>query len=54
MKGDKQILEYLKRVQAMAKTGLTYAKDPYDIERYEELADSTNKVLAGFSDQSLG
>ncbi|WP_421891788.1 NUDIX hydrolase [Marinoscillum sp.] len=42
---NKQVLEYLKRVQSLAKTGLTYAEDPYDRERYEELKESTNNLL---------
>jgi ADP-ribose pyrophosphatase YjhB (NUDIX family) len=30
-------LRFAQRVQAIAQTGLTYASDPYDRERYEEL-----------------
>lgn len=30
-------LEWTQRIQAIAQTGLTYAKDGYDLERYEEL-----------------
>ena len=30
------ILSYVKRVQALAQSGLTYCENPYDIERYEE------------------
>jgi len=30
-------LRWAQRVQAIAQTGLTYASDPYDRERYEEL-----------------
>ncbi len=32
-----QLLEYIKRIQAIAQAGLTYAENGYDIERYEEL-----------------
>ncbi|MFY0607526.1 MAG: NUDIX hydrolase [Cyclobacteriaceae bacterium] len=42
---EKEIIEFVKRTQALAKTGLSYAKDPYDIERYEELRDSSNDML---------
>ena len=28
-------LEWAQRLQGIAQTGLTYAKDPFDIERYE-------------------
>lgn len=48
-----EIIEYLKRVQAMAKTGLTYTKDAYDLERYEELRDMTNGLLAKLSETPL-
>ncbi len=30
-------LRWAQRIQAIAQTGLTYARDPYDRERYEEL-----------------
>ena len=30
-------LRWAERLQAIAQTGLTYAKDPYDLERYGEL-----------------
>ncbi|MFY0602138.1 MAG: NUDIX hydrolase [Cyclobacteriaceae bacterium] len=53
MQFNQRVLQYLKRVQAMAKTGLAYAQDPYDIERYEELRDSTNTLLSDSSNQNL-
>jgi ADP-ribose pyrophosphatase YjhB (NUDIX family) len=43
---NKVIVEYLKRVQAIAKTGLSYAEDAYDLERYEELKVMTNNMLS--------
>jgi ADP-ribose pyrophosphatase YjhB (NUDIX family) len=30
-------LKWVKRLQAIAQSGLTYAKDPYDVERYEQV-----------------
>jgi hypothetical protein len=30
-------LRWAQRIQAIAQTGLAYARDPYDRERYEEL-----------------
>lgn len=53
MRGENTILEYLKRVQAIAKTGLSYAKDRYDLERYEELSENTNDLLAEYSRADL-
>jgi ADP-ribose pyrophosphatase YjhB (NUDIX family) len=32
---EPQWLTWVKTLQAIAQTGLTYAKDPYDVERYE-------------------
>lgn len=30
-------LDWVRRLQAIAQSGLTYAEDPYDIERYEQI-----------------
>ena len=32
-----KLLDWARRVQALAQTGLAYTKDPYDIERYKSL-----------------
>ncbi len=41
-------LRFAERVQAIAQTGLAYARDPYDRERYEELrAIATQMAAAG-------
>ncbi|MBC9795478.1 NUDIX hydrolase [Sinomicrobium weinanense] len=40
-----KFLNLLKRVQAISDTGLLYAKDNYDIERYEELRDINMELL---------
>ncbi len=50
---NRKILEYLKRIQAMAKTGLSYTENPYDVERYEEMRDTTNALLAELSNANL-
>ncbi len=39
-------LTWAKRLQTMAQTGLTYARDPYDIERYHEIADIALQMFA--------
>ncbi|MEQ8239314.1 MAG: NUDIX hydrolase N-terminal domain-containing protein [Cyclobacteriaceae bacterium] len=41
-----EIINYLKRVEGMAKIGLSYTENPYDQERYEELKTSTHDLLA--------
>lgn len=39
-------LTYGKRLQAIASTGLHYARDQFDRERYEEIASIANEMLA--------
>ena len=40
------VLDWAKRLQAIAQTGLTYAKDPYDIERYRSVRQIAAEMLA--------
>ncbi len=42
--------ESLKRLRAIAQTGQTYSKDPYDLERYEELEAMALSLLAKLLD----
>lgn len=44
---DPQWLSWAKRLQAIAQTGLTYAKDPYDIERYEAIREISAEMMSG-------
>ncbi len=39
-------LEWGQRLQAIAQTGLSYCKDPFDIQRYEEIRRIAAEVLA--------
>ena len=39
-------LAYATRIQSIADTGMTFATDDFDKERYQELADIGNKMLA--------
>src|SRR5438046_1888866 len=43
-------LEWTQRLQAIAQTGLTYAADPYDVERYEQLREIATEIAAAHSD----
>ncbi|MCK9862459.1 NUDIX hydrolase [Paenibacillus sp. ATY16] len=45
-------LEWTKQMQAIAQTGLTYAKDVYDIERYEALRQMSIEILAEYTSVS--
>lgn len=40
-----ELLEYIKRVRALSKVGLTYSQNSYDIERYEELVEKSHDML---------
>lgn len=42
-------LEWAKQMQAIAQTGLTYAKDIYDIERYEQLRQLSIDIVSDYS-----
>ena len=42
-------LGWCSRLQAIAQTGLTYAADPYDIERYRQIRQLAAEMLAAGS-----
>jgi len=42
-------LEWSKQLQAIAQSGLTYCKDPYDKERYEQLRNISIDILANYT-----
>jgi ADP-ribose pyrophosphatase YjhB (NUDIX family) len=51
--GDPQWLSWTKRLQAIAQTGLTFTRDHYDQERYQELREIAAEMMAagaGMSD----
>ena len=41
-----QLLEWARRLQALAQNGLSYCKDPYDLERYEEIQRLAAEMMA--------
>ncbi|WJH33688.1 NUDIX hydrolase N-terminal domain-containing protein [Paenibacillus sp. CC-CFT747] len=43
---DTKWLEWAKQIQAISQIGLTYSKDPYDLERYEALRELSVDILA--------
>jgi ADP-ribose pyrophosphatase YjhB (NUDIX family) len=43
---DPQWLHWARKLQAIAQTGLTYAENPYDIERYEQIRDIASEMMA--------
>lgn len=50
MLDSKQVYDYLIRIQAIAKIGLKYSKDPYALTNYKEINDLTLKMLEEFMD----
>jgi ADP-ribose pyrophosphatase YjhB (NUDIX family) len=43
-------LSWVRRLQAIAQSGLTYAKDPYDVERYEQVRTIAAELAASRSE----
>ena len=46
-------LDWAKRLEAIAQNGLTFAKDPYDIERYQNIRELVAEMLAAGSHQDI-
>lgn len=49
---EQKWLAWAKEIQGIAQTGLTYAKDVYDIERYEALRELSVDILANYTFES--
>ena len=43
---SKALVQWAQKIQALSQTGLTYAEDPYDRARYEELREIAAEMLA--------
>ncbi|MFA6675587.1 MAG: NUDIX hydrolase N-terminal domain-containing protein [Bacilli bacterium] len=50
MINSKEIYDYIIKIQAISKIGLTYSKDPYAITNYNEINDLSKKFLEDFTD----
>jgi ADP-ribose pyrophosphatase YjhB (NUDIX family) len=50
---DPDWLRWVKRLQAIAQDGLTYATDNYDLDRYEQLREIAAEILAAHSTGEL-
>ena len=46
-------LTWTRELQAIAQTGLAFARDPYDRERYEMLRDLASRIMAAHSNADL-
>ncbi|KWX85234.1 ADP-ribose pyrophosphatase [Paenibacillus riograndensis] len=49
---EEKWLTWAKEIQAIAQTGLAYAKDVYDIERYQALRELSVDILADYTFES--
>jgi len=47
---NKEFYDFLIKVQAIAKTGLVYSKDPYALDNYHEVNELTKAMLEKFQD----
>jgi len=46
-------LDWARRLQAIAQTGLTYAPNQYDVDRYAEVSEIAAEIMAGGSDGQI-
>ncbi len=46
---NQQWLKWAKRIQALSQAGLTFSKDKYDIERYEELRVISTEIMQEYT-----
>jgi hypothetical protein len=47
------VARWAQRIAALAQTGLTYARDPFDIERYHALQQLAAEMQASLTEQSV-
>ena len=52
MKND-QWLQWAQRLQAIAQNGLTYAKDPFDLERFSQIRQIAAEILSSSDDPQI-
>ncbi len=46
-------LEWAKRIQSLSQAGLSFSKDVYDLERYEELRSLSAEIMAEYTDEGM-
>ena len=46
-------LTWARKIQAIGQNGLAYSKDPFDIERFEELRELAVEILQNYTDSEL-
>ncbi|MFG6149735.1 NUDIX hydrolase [Halobacillus sp. B23F22_1] len=48
-----QWLKWAKQIQSTAQAGLTFSKDPFDVERYRQLLELSAEIMAAYSHTSM-
>lgn len=46
---EQEWLTWAKKLQAIAQAGLTYSKDPFDLERFEMIREISVEILAKYT-----
>jgi ADP-ribose pyrophosphatase YjhB (NUDIX family) len=46
-------LEWAERLQTASQAGLTYSKNPFDLDRYQQIKEITAEILAEYSDTPM-
>ncbi len=44
-----KVVDWAVRLQSLAQAGLTYAKDSFDLERYQEIRDISAEMIMSFN-----
>ena len=52
--GDNRVLEWARKVQAIAQNGLTFTQDTFDRERFTQLQDLANSIISAELDIPIG
>lgn len=50
---EHQWLEWAKELQFIAQAGLTYSKDPFDIERFERIREISAEIVSSYSELTI-
>jgi ADP-ribose pyrophosphatase YjhB (NUDIX family) len=46
-------LEVAKRIQAISQSGLAYCKDPFDLERFQELREISARMMSNYTETEI-
>lgn len=50
---EQQWLIWAKKIQALAQSGLSYTKDKYELERYQQIRDLSVEIMAEYTDVEI-